>query len=71
MSEEIVLHTLATPPHRTNALHFHHSTRFGGEIAATMPGYQHRPVLETLISPRGAAALINHGITRIGFRDLG
>ncbi|MCO6440166.1 MAG: hopanoid biosynthesis-associated protein HpnK [Nitrococcus mobilis] len=71
MDEEIVLRTLAALPPGASELYFHPGTHSGVEIAATMPGYQHRRELEALISPRVAAALIDHGITRIGFRDLG
>lgn len=71
MDEDIVLRTLAALPPGNSELYFHPGTRSGVAIAATMQGYQHQRELEALLSPRVAAALIDQGVTRIGFRDLG
>lgn len=50
---------------------FRPGTCSGAETAATMQGYQHQRTLNALLSPRVAATLIDIGITRIGFRDIG
>ncbi|HET8701537.1 MAG TPA: hopanoid biosynthesis-associated protein HpnK [Nitrococcus sp.] len=71
MDEEIVLRTLAALPPGDSELYFHPGTCSGVEIAATMQGYQHQRELEALLSPRVAAALIDEGVIRIGFRDIG
>lgn len=71
MDEEIVLRMLAALPPGNSELYFHPGTRSGIEIAATMQGYQHQRELDALLSPRVAAALIDKGVIRIGFRDIG
>jgi chitin disaccharide deacetylase len=70
MIEDLVLKQLRVAPAGVGEMYFHPATRRTPELIRQMPSYRHEEEFRTLTSAKVRAALAEHGIRPIAFRDL-
>lgn len=68
MSEDVVLEAVESLAPGVTEMYFHPASRTG--LTDAMADYRHTDELQSLLSPRVAAAIERRGIERIAFRDL-